>query len=303
MRPATPLALSAVLASALLLTGCGTRDADSAGPGSSGASAASGSPTCTPSPPVGDPDRLKRDGVTVLGRGCGPSATATEFEVTNSGSQALTYTINFALMNDAGEAMDSTIRTVASVGPGRTVRDIVDTARTGTDGNGWPRVQITKVRAVPANEASGSAGACPPSGIRVTTDEGDAAMGLRVVGLHLTNCGTGDYRLDGYPQLQLLDANHEPVTGVRILRGTSEISTGLGSDAPPGPVTLKPGESAFARLAWRNTTGFGEAVNAPYARVTARPGATAVTVTPEFDLGTTGKLGTGPWQKEQPKAR
>jgi hypothetical protein len=134
----------------------------------------------------------------------------------------------------------------------------------------------------------------------VYADKGDAAMGLRVVGLHLENCGTHTYDLDGYPQLRLFDEEHEPVEGVRILHGGDSIATGTGADGTPRPLTLKPGEGARAGLVWRNTTGMESApVNAPYVRVVAKPGATAVTVTPELDLGTTGKLGVGPWQRDE----
>lgn len=150
------------------------------------------------------------------------------------------------------------------------------------------------MRAVPADGAGGD---CPSSGVRITNDRGDAAMGLRVVGIHLANCGTTDYRLNGYPALRLLDEDREPVSGVEILHGTTAISTGIGGDAAPRLVTLHPGESAYANLAWRNTTTEGDPVNAPYAEVTAKPGAKPVTVTPELDLGTTGRLGVGPWTK------
>lgn len=40
-------------------------------------------------------------------------------------------------------------------------------------------------------------------------------------------------------------------------------------------------------------------MNAPYARVWAKPGAAPVTVIPELDLGTTGRLGVGPWKKDE----
>ncbi len=124
-------------------------------------------------------------------------------------------------------------------------------------------------------------------------------MGLRVVGLHLTNCGTRSYRLDGYPQLQLLDERHEPVDGVKILHGGDAIAAGTGADGPPRALVLKPGESAQAGLVWRNTTlaGAGDPVSVPYVRVLAKTGAAAVMVAPDLDLGTTGKLGIGPWQK------
>jgi hypothetical protein len=132
----------------------------------------------------------------------------------------------------------------------------------------------------------------------VYADQGDAAMGLRVVGLHLENCGTGTYRLQGHPRVELRDEDHEPVEGVTVLKGGEAVATGTGADGPALPLALEPGERAYAGLVWRNTVEAGMPVNAPYARVWAKPGAAPVTVTPELDLGTTGRLGVGPWKKE-----
>lgn len=142
-------------------------------------------------------------------------------------------------------------------------------------------------------------GTCPASGIRVSADKGDAAMGLRVVGLHLDNCGKRDYAVDGYPLLELLDDDLDPVDGIEILDGSGGITTGAGPDEPPRPVTLEPGESATASLVWRNTTEAGTAVNVPHVRVRAKAGADPVTVAPHLDLGTTGKLGVRPWAKAE----
>ncbi|MBP2400568.1 DUF4232 domain-containing protein [Streptomyces syringium] len=163
---------------------------------------------------------------------------------------------------------------------------------------GAARVRIAEVRSVPAAEAPSDKGTCPPSGVRVYADDGDAAMGFRVVSLHLENCGTRIHRLNGYPQLQLLDEGHKPVNGVKIFQGGSAIATGTGADGTPQPLDLKPGERAYAGLVWRNTVegGVGKPVNAPYVRVWETPGADPVMVIPEFDLGTTGKLGVGPWK-------
>ncbi|THA61684.1 DUF4232 domain-containing protein [Streptomyces sp. A0958] len=288
MRPVTALVLCAALASTSLLTGCGK--------GTTG-SAASPAATCASAAPVDDPSGRTWDNVRVVTGECGPSgAPSTGFEVTNTEREALTFTITLTLVNGFGEAMGSTTRTVEAVKPGQTVRRPLDTEEGPGSARGR-RARITKVRTVPADEAPAAAGACPASGVRVTTDRGDAAMGLRVVGIHLENCGTTGYRLDGYPALQLLDENRKPVTGVNVLHGTDKISSGIGGDAAPRPVTLAPGEFAYADLAWRNTTTDGDPVNVPYARVTAKPGAAPVTVTPELDLGTTGRLGVGPWTK------
>jgi hypothetical protein len=124
-------------------------------------------------------------------------------------------------------------------------------------------------------------------------------MGLRVVGLHLENCSTRPYRLSGFPRIQLLDLQRKPVTGVSVLNGSGGISTGTGFDTPARPMTLQPGQSASSGLLWRNTVTNGAPVNVPYVRVTAESGAQPVTVTPELDLGTTGKLGVSPWKKDE----
>jgi len=163
------------------------------------------------------------------------------------------------------------------------------------------RAKVLEVRSVPAAEAPSAGGACPPSGIRVyADDDADAAAGLRTFGLHLENCGTRPARLNGYPQLQLLDESHKPVHGVKILHDSSAITVGpSGAEGVAEPVSLKTGERAYAVLVWRNTVEAGVNVNSPYVRVWAEPGASPVMLTPELDLGTTGKLGVGPWKKEK----
>ena len=64
-------------------------------------------------------------------------------------------------------------------------------------------------------------------------------------------------------------------------------------------MTLKPGQSASAGLMWRNTVTDGTSVHLPYVRVNAKAGAPTVMLTPELDLGTTGKLGVSPWKKDK----
>jgi hypothetical protein len=146
--------------------------------------------------------------------------------------------------------------------------------------------------------APAEADPCPASGIRITADDGDAAMGLRVVGLRLENCGTRPYDVDGHPLLSLLDEDWRPVPGVRVVHGSGGIATVAGFDDPPGAVTLRPGESASAGLMWRNTTGHGTAVRVLRVAVTAKAGSPPVIVAPGLDLGTTGVVGVGPWKKD-----
>ncbi|MGW0709495.1 DUF4232 domain-containing protein [Streptomyces sp. NPDC002643] len=146
---------------------------------------------------------------------------------------------------------------------------------------------------------SSAATACPGSGARIRPEPVEAAMGLRAMRVTLTNCGTGTYTLDGYPELQLLDSDSEPVD-VRVLKGTEQITTGV-PDPGPVPVTLKSGESAKTVLAWRNTVTEGNtpAVDAPYLKVTPAEGRPSEIVTPDggIDLGNTGRLGVTAWEK------
>ncbi|MEU6018787.1 DUF4232 domain-containing protein [Streptomyces sp. NPDC047515] len=227
----------------------------------------------------------------------GDSGISAAYEVTNSGTEALTYTILFDFTTDAGEVMGNSHETVRSVGPGATVRGTVRLGVLAPGASPVTRVKVSQVTKVSAAEAPPASGECPPSGTRLTTDDGNAAMGLRVVGLHLENCGKRDYSLDGYPLLELLDKDLSPVQGVRVIHGSGGISTSTGFDEPARPLVLKPGESALSGLMWRNTTESGTAVNVPYVRVRAEQGADPVTVTPHLDLGTTGKLAVRAWTR------
>ncbi|MGV9454951.1 DUF4232 domain-containing protein [Streptomyces sp. NPDC003635] len=322
-------AVPAVLAGALLLAACGTEEGDSTPTGSEGGPVSagtlcpsdqpqygaptaeapvataipSGTPSALPLPPADGTadDEVRITGLYAWGpdSGCAGADVSADFEVTNRGAQAATYTITFGFRGGVGGGTDHGQRTVESVGPGKTVKGTVVRAAEST---GSPSdvsgISVVKVRSVPVAEASTASGPCPESGLHVYADQGDAAMGLRAVGLHLVNCGDNPYALNGYPEIELLDEDHASVDGVRILQGTARISTGLGDDTAR-PVTLEPGEAARATLAWRNTTQSGTPVNAPYARVHAKPGAAPVMVIPEFDLGTTGQLGVSAWAKDE----
>ncbi|MFD7134549.1 DUF4232 domain-containing protein [Streptomyces sp. NPDC059894] len=303
MRRPAPLLLPVALAAVLLLSACGAERAgtDSAGPGAAAPAQ------------VDDPgmDGVRVVSVTVPSPSPSPrrslSVTADSlpadsgvfaaYEVTNDGTEALTYSVLFDFTTSGGEVMDNEWVTVRDVGPGETARGTVRLGTLAPGASPVTRAKVSQVFKVPAGEAPAEAGTCPPSGTRVTADEGDAAMGLRVVGLHLENCGTRDYTVDGYPLLELLDDDREPVHGVRILQGSGDITTAAGPDEAPEKVTLKPGEKATAGLVWRNTTEFGTPVDVPYVRVRAKAGADPVTVTPRLDLGTTGKLGVRPWKR------
>ncbi|GGY42229.1 DUF4232 domain-containing protein [Streptomyces xanthochromogenes] len=307
-RPASLVPVSVLATAALLITACGT---EHAGSGSGGTGAAGPSS----STPVDDPgkDGVRITSLTVPSHSPSPtrgtsvsadslsaaadSGIVAAFEVTNSTARALTYSIVFTFMSSDGGAMANRTATVRDVGPGKTVRGSVRLGQLAPGAGRVTRAKILEVNKVPAGEAPAQAGVCPASGVRVSADDGDAAMGLRVVGLHLDNCGKRDYTIEGYPKLELLDDDLHPVTGITILRGSGGITTGAGPDEEPRPITLRPGESAVASLVWRNTTQSGTAANVPYVRVRAKAGSAPVTVTPHLDLGTTGQLGVRPWTK------
>ncbi|MFF3552705.1 DUF4232 domain-containing protein [Streptomyces tsukubensis] len=299
MRPRTPLPLAAaVFAGSLLLTGCGSETAPA------GAAEEETAKCREAGPPLGE----AKDGVRITGTkglgastpGCSSGVASVAFEVTSPEKEPYAYTVTFSVTDAAGQAYESTPVAVPSVPGGATVRSsFTATPAQGPDSAGTAGVKILKVRSVPVDELGSPAGPCPRSGVRVTADQGDAAMGLRAVGVRLENCGTRPYQLDGYPRVTPLDEQHRPLPGVRVLRGGAEISTGLGT-ASPRRFSLAPGEAARTSLMWRNThEGFGKAANGPYVRLVAKPGASPVMLIPELDLGTTGKLGVAAWEEER----
>ncbi|ODA74673.1 DUF4232 domain-containing protein [Streptomyces sp. AVP053U2] len=306
--------LSALAATALLLTGRGTEHAGAGGGGAGTDAVASQEGTRIDDPgkdgvwitsltlPSASPSPTRSHSVSADRLTTGSdSGVFAAYEVTNEGAETLTYSVVFTFRGGDGGAVTNRTGTVRDVGPGRTVRGTVRAGELPPTSPRVTQVEVLEVTGVPAGEAPAEPGACPASGIRVSADEGNAAMGLRVVSLRLANCGTHAYSVQGYPLLELLDDGFEPVDGVEILDGSGEITTAAGPDEQPRPVTLEPGESATAGLVWRNTTGFGTAVNVPYVRVRAKEGAAPVTVTPDLDLGTTGKLGVRPWKKAEPQ--
>ncbi|WP_234337270.1 DUF4232 domain-containing protein [Kitasatospora phosalacinea] len=250
-----------------------------------------------------------------------------EYEVTNRGAEAVDVSVLFGWSGSGERLSDNLSAVQRGLAPGASVRgrlplagapaqpdlpvgaqptftdvpDGVVPRSAGPSGSARPApgVKVVQVRSVPTAEAPSEGGACPASGVRVYADRGDAAMGLRVVGLHLENCGAAELLLDGYPQVQVLDEAHAPVASVRVLEGGAAIATGTGADAPARRFTVPPGGKARSTLVWRNTNdASSDPVNAPYARVRATPGAAPVMVTPELDLGTTGRLGVGAWVPE-----
>ncbi|MCC9705586.1 DUF4232 domain-containing protein [Streptomyces sp. MNU76] len=180
----------------------------------------------------------------------------------------------------------------------------------GTEAPGGPGLPAPseapegELGADPTGDTSpGTTAGCPSSGVRMLPGLVEAAMGLRAMGVTLTNCGERTYTVKGYPSIQLLDAEGEPYDDVRVLQGPQDVTTAV-PDLGPRQVTLKPGESAGTTLVWRNTVTEADApaVNAPTLRIAPLPGRPAELLTPDggFDVGNTGRLGTTAWTKVTP---
>ncbi|MFD4670544.1 DUF4232 domain-containing protein [Lentzea sp. NPDC058450] len=159
---------------------------------------------------------------------------------------------------------------------------------------------------------AGLAAGAPPSsaaeqcdsGLSFTTDSTSAAMGLRLMSVEVTNCGTEPLQLNGYPQVKVLDAERAQLD-VAILEGSGGIATLDGFDTPPQPITVPPGESAKSAFVWRNTHA---SVDPPlvgeHVDIAAAPGGTwqpLVATSPQstvlIDLGSTGRLGVRAWHR------
>ncbi|WP_433551762.1 DUF4232 domain-containing protein [Micromonospora zamorensis] len=142
---------------------------------------------------------------------------------------------------------------------------------------------------------------CPATGVRIRSTGGDAAMGLRALGLELVNCGERPYQLNGYPVLHVFDEAREPIM-LRVVNGAKEITSGF--DQPPREVTLATGERATAVVLWRNlvTDPTVVASTGKFLTVAPEAGQPPHEVDPDgpVDLGNTGRIGVSAWKKADP---
>ena len=118
-------------------------------------------------------------------------------------------------------------------------------------------------------------------------------MGLRSDLLLLTNCGSAPYEVNGYPDLQLLDAEQQPLD-VAVVQGS-----GIVEDPGPSPLVVAPGETAAATLSWRNRVEGLEPppVTSSYVAVTISPAEPAQIIDKQVDIGTTGRVEITAWQR------
>ncbi|MEV6241376.1 DUF4232 domain-containing protein [Lentzea sp. NPDC051838] len=140
------------------------------------------------------------------------------------------------------------------------------------------------------------------TGVQIRSGATDAAMGLRIMGVELFNCGTQPVQLNGYPQVKLLD-EHWQQLDVQILQGSGGIASVEGFDTPPQPIVVQPGERAKSAFLWRNTNTSVEPPQiGSHADLAPSPGSTfqSLLTTPAdkdlfIDLGSTGRIGVRAW--------
>ncbi|MET9230562.1 DUF4232 domain-containing protein [Lentzea sp. NPDC003310] len=142
------------------------------------------------------------------------------------------------------------------------------------------------------------------SGVRFSATGTGAAMGLRLMAIEVTNCGTEPLQLNGYPRVKLLDADRQQLD-VAILEGSGGIAAIEGFDDPPQPITVAPGDSAKSAFLWRNTHASVDPPQlARHADVAAVPDGAwePLVASPQegsiyIDLGSTGRLGVRAWYR------
>ncbi|MFF3752281.1 DUF4232 domain-containing protein [Streptomyces sp. NPDC002018] len=144
---------------------------------------------------------------------------------------------------------------------------------------------------VPSAEPAG----CPPSGVSVRPGPVDAAMGHRAVVITLENCGERPLRVNGYPEVGVLDADREPLT-VKLTHGHAY--TDAGRDQGPRPYTLERGDTVQSVLHWNNRiTDTRPAGSGAYVVIAPAEGARRNTVPLLLDIGTSGELDVTAWAR------
>ncbi|GGM29068.1 hypothetical protein GCM10007977_032930 [Dactylosporangium sucinum] len=134
------------------------------------------------------------------------------------------------------------------------------------------------------------------AGLSVTVGGFDAAMGLRALGIRLTNCGSSQYRVRGEPAVRLLDAERKPFDITVNADGAPALPDQYQGPAPE--IVLAPGESAAAMVLWRNTlTDYTTATMGTYLEVVPGPGRAPQLLTEHgpYDTGNTARLRVSHW--------
>ncbi|MFE1958344.1 DUF4232 domain-containing protein [Streptomyces sp. NPDC059479] len=141
-------------------------------------------------------------------------------------------------------------------------------------------------------EATGP-GPCLASGVSFGHGPVDAAMGHRAVEIELMNCGKKPYRVNGYPEIGVLDEDREPLA-LKLTHGNAY--TDASRDQGPKPLTLAPGESVRSVLHWNNRiTDTAAHDSGAYVVVAAAAGEERSTLPLPVDVGTSDELDVTAW--------
>ncbi|WP_281240973.1 DUF4232 domain-containing protein [Actinopolyspora mzabensis] len=175
-----------------------------------------------------------------------------------------------------------------------------------------PTPPVGEASTPPSNPTTTAAADCPETGVRLTTDLVEVAMGLRLMHVELVNCGDRPHTLNGYPGVRVLDEQRRALD-VRVERGSADIATVEGFDTPPEAITVRPGERAEAQLMWRNTHASTNAAQVgKYLKIAPAPGRPWQPVIPvgrernspdqerdeiTINLGSAGELGVRAWYR------
>jgi hypothetical protein len=190
------------------------------------------------------------------------------------------------------------IRLAVGVALAAPVAVLAIAALTDDGPSGQARTEASPGVTPPSLSPSPAPAACPESGLSVQPGGAEAAMGLRVLQMVVTNCGAEPRTVHGHPSVRLLDEERDLIDVVAT-PGSSGIATVASFDARPATVTLRPGERAMTALLWRNkvTDASVRATLGRYVVITVAGGAPSqvIEVDGGIDLGNTGKLGVAPW--------
>ncbi|MFB9410241.1 DUF4232 domain-containing protein [Dactylosporangium matsuzakiense] len=149
--------------------------------------------------------------------------------------------------------------------------------------------RTASVSAVPSEDVTEAA--CPPGGLKVTAERGDAAAGYREMSLFLANCGPVTVTVNGRPDIVVLGKDRD-VQDIAVVASVHY-------NPSPHPIVLKPGTRTSAVMSWRNT--YDDISKPPvvgvYLSVAATPGVPRQLVKPpsSLDLGSTGRLEVSAW--------
>ncbi|WP_285594905.1 DUF4232 domain-containing protein [Kineosporia sp. NBRC 101731] len=143
--------------------------------------------------------------------------------------------------------------------------------------------------------STATATGCPPGGLTYAVGFTDAAMGLRVTGLTVKNCGSAVRTVKGYPDLTVVDEFQRPLD-VTVEHGEAA-ATGMSSPRP-STFRLEPGQELSSALSWRSTVTLSEddrSAKAGGVRLTS--GKLEQMFMAYLDIGSTGDVYVSAWDR------